>query len=138
MMPAISMTRSVLHQASKGILVMKQFLLSIYQPAGGPPPPEVLGKVMRDLDVVNQEIKAAGAWVFAGGLPPVQIAKVARIKNGEVVTTDGPFAETKEILGGIYIITAPDLDAALDWGGKIARATTLPIEVRPFQERNET
>jgi hypothetical protein len=117
---------------------MKQFLLSIYQPAGGPPPPEVLGKIMRDLDVVNQEMKAAGARVFAGGLPPLHIAKVARIKDGKVIATDGPFAETKEFLGGIYIILAPNLDAALDWGGKIARATTLPIEVRPFQDRNET
>ena len=117
---------------------MKQFLLSMYQPAGGPPPPEVLGKIMRELDVVNQEIKAAGAWVLAGGLSPLQIASVARIKDGEVITTDGPFAETKEFLGGIYIILAPDLDTALAWGGKIARATTLPIEVRPFQDRNET
>jgi hypothetical protein len=117
---------------------MKQFLLSIYQPVGGPPPPEVLGKIMSDLEVVNQEIKAAGAWVFAGGLSPLQTAKVARIKDREVMTTDGPFAETKEVLGGIYVILAPDLDAALDWGVKIARATTLPIEVRPFQNRNET
>ncbi len=117
---------------------MKQFLLSIYQPQGEPPPPEVLGKIMRDLDVVNQEIKAAGAWVFAGGLSPLRIAKVARVKDGAVITTDGPFAETKEFLGGIYIILAPDLDAALDWGGKIARATTLSIEVRPFQDRQET
>jgi hypothetical protein len=116
---------------------MKQFLLSMYQPAGGPPPPEVLGKIMRDLDEVNQEIKAAGAWVFAGGLPPLHITKVARIKDGAVITTDGPFAETKEFLGGIYIILAPNLAAALDWGGKIARATTLPIEVRPFQDRSE-
>ena len=116
---------------------MKQFLLSIYQPEGGPPPPEVLGKIMRDLEVVNQEIKAAGAWVFAGGLPPLHIAKVARIKDGAVITTDGPFVETNEFLGGIYIILAPDLDAALVWGGKIAHATTLPIEVRPFQDRND-
>jgi hypothetical protein len=116
---------------------MKHFLLSIYQPADGPPPPEVLGKIMHDLDVVNQEIKAAGAWIFAGGLAPLPIANVARIKDGAMNTTDGPFAETKEVLGGIYIILAPDLDAALDWAGKIARATTLPIEVRPFQERKE-
>jgi hypothetical protein len=67
-----------------------------------------------------------------------RVAHVARIKDGEVITTDGPFAETKEFLGGIYIILAPDLGAALAWGGKIARATTLPIEVRPFQDRKET
>jgi hypothetical protein len=117
---------------------MKQFLLSLYQPAGAPPAPAELGKIMRDLDLVNQEIKAAGAWVFAGGLPPLHIAKVARIKDGAVITTDGPFAETKEILGGIYIVLAADLDAALDWARKIARATTLPIEVRSFQDRGES
>ena len=117
---------------------MTLYLLSVIEPKGPRPPPDFLAKVMRDVAVFEKEIKAAGAWVFAGGLPPLHIAKVARIKDGEVVTTDGPFAETKEILGGIYIILAPDLDAALDWGGKIARATTLPIEVRPVQDRKET
>ncbi len=111
---------------------MNLYLLSVYQPQGGTPPPEFLAKVMRDLDAVNREIKAAGAWVFAGGLLPLSIAKVARLKEGEVVVKDGPFAETKEFLGGISIVSAPDLNTALEWAGKIARATTLPIEVRPF------
>jgi hypothetical protein len=112
----------------------KRYLLSIYQPDGGTPPPEVLEKVMRDVEVVRRELKAAGAWVFGGGLQPQKIAGVARLKDGRVHFTDGPFTETKEFLGGICIITAPDLDAALEWGGKLARATTLPIEVRPFQD----
>ena len=90
---------------------------------------------MRELDAVNREIKAAGAWVFAGGLHPQSTATVARLQNGEVLLTDGPFVEGKEFLGGITIIDAPDLDAALGWASKIARATTLPIEVRPFQPR---
>ncbi len=116
---------------------MKQYLLSVYQPEGGPPPPEVLGKVMRDLDALNQQLKAAGAWVFAGGLHPPSTATVVRFQDGDVLTTDGPFAEGKEHLGGFTIVKAPDLDAALEWGRKLARATTLPIEVRPFQDEAE-
>ena len=91
---------------------------------------------MRELDAVNREIKAAGSWVFAGGLHPPSTTTVARFQDGEVLLTDGPFVEGKEFLGGITIIDAPDLDAALGWASKIARATTLPIEVRPFQARS--
>jgi hypothetical protein len=113
---------------------MKQYLLSVYQPEGDPPPPEILEQVMRDVDALDQELKAAGAWVFAGGLHPPSTATVVRPKDGDVLTTDGPFAEGKEHLGGFTIIRAPDLDAALEWGRKAAVATTLPIEVRPFQD----
>jgi hypothetical protein len=112
---------------------MKQYLLSIYQPDGDPPPPEVLEPVMRDLAVLNEELRAAGAWVFAGGLHPPGTATVLRPQGGEVLMTDGPFAEGKEHLGGFTVIQAPDLDAALGWGRRLARATTLPVEVRPFQ-----
>ena len=112
---------------------MKQYLISVYQPDGDPPAPEVLHEVRRDLDAVNQEMKAAGAWVFADGLHPPSTATVLRVVGGDVLTTDGPFVEGKEHLGGLTIIRAPDLDAALEWGRKLARATTLPIEVRPFQ-----
>ena len=114
---------------------MPQYLLSFYQPDGPIPAPEVLQRVMRDLDAINREIKAAGSWVFAGGLHPPSTATVARFKDGEVLLTDGPFAEGKEFLGGITIVDAPDLDAALAWATKISRATTLPIEVRPFHPR---
>jgi hypothetical protein len=110
---------------------MPQYLLSVYQP-GGPPPATVdLDKVTRDLNAVNQELKAAGAWVFVGGLHPPSTATVVRARGNEVLITDGPFAESKEHVGGFTIIEAPDLDAALEWGTRIARASTLPVEVRP-------
>jgi hypothetical protein len=70
--------------------------------------------------------------VFAGGLHPPSTATVVRVKDGETLMTDGPFVESKEHLGGFTIINAPDLDAALEWGTKLAEATTLPVEVRPF------
>ena len=112
---------------------MKQYLLSLYQPDGDPPPPEVLEPLMRDLDALNQEMMEAGVWVFGGGLHPPSTATVLRHSDGDVLMTDGPFAEGKEHLGGFTIIRAPDLDAALEWGSRLARVITLPIEVRPFQ-----
>jgi hypothetical protein len=118
---------------------MKRYLLNIYQPDGGPPPPEALAKIMRDVDAVNQEMKAAGAWVFTAGLHPPSTATVVRLKAGEVLVTDGPFAEAKEHVGGFVVIEAPDLDAALAWGRKLARTLSLdghdglPVEVRPLQ-----
>jgi hypothetical protein len=112
---------------------MKQYLLSIYQPDGDPPPPEVLARVMKDIEAMNRELKAAGSWVFAGGLHPPSTATVVRVKDGDALMTDGPFTEGKEHIGGFTIIKAPDLDVALGWGRRLAQATTLPIEVRPFQ-----
>ena len=116
---------------------MKRYLLSIYQPDGPPPPPAALEPIMRDVRAVRDEMKAAGAWVFTAGLFPVSTATVVRVKNGESLTTDGPFAEGKEHIGGFSIIKAPDLDAALEWGRKVAKATTLPIEVRPIHDDQE-
>jgi hypothetical protein len=122
---------------------MKQYLLSIYQPDGPPPPPELLEPVMREVDALNEEMKAAGAWVFAGGLHPPSTATVVRLRDGELLVTDGPFAEAKEHVGGFTVVKAPDLDAALEWARKLARALTLdrraglPIEVRPFQGEAE-
>jgi len=115
---------------------MTRYLLSVNQPDGPPPPSVDLKKVMRDVDVVIREMKAAGAWVFNGALHPAGTATVLRLQAGELLMTDGPYAEGKEHIGGICIINAPDLDAALDWGRKLARAITLPIEVRPFQEED--
>jgi hypothetical protein len=112
---------------------MKQYLLSVYQPDGPTPPPEVLDEIMRELNALNDELKAAGAWVFAGGLHAPSTATVLRAKSDEVVMTDGPFTEGKEHLGGFTIVRAPDLDAALRWGRRMAEITTLPVEVRPFQ-----
>jgi hypothetical protein len=112
---------------------MKQYLLSIYQPDGPPPPPEFLEPVMRNVHALTEEMKAAGVWVFAGGLHPPSTATVVKVRDGEMLTTDGPFAEGKEHLGGFTVIKAPDLDAALEWGRKLARVLTpLSIEVRPF------
>lgn len=113
---------------------MTQYLLTIYQPTGGTPPPDVLDDVTRKLGELNDELKAAGAWVFAGGLHPPGTATVLRPRDGDVLIIDGPFAEGKEHIGGFTIITAPDLDAALGWGRRLAEATTLPVEVRPFED----
>jgi hypothetical protein len=111
---------------------MKQYLLTIYQPDGGTPPPEVLGKVMRDVGALIQETKDAGAWVFNGGLHPPTTATVLRLQGNDVLLTDGPYAEGKEHVGGVVVVKARDLDAALEWGRRLARVITLPIEVRPF------
>ncbi|HWE91825.1 MAG TPA: YciI family protein [Pseudonocardiaceae bacterium] len=117
---------------------MKNYLLSIYSPDGDPPPPEVLDPIMRDINALRDEMKAAGVWVFSGGLNAPSTATVVRNRDGDILTTDGPYAEGKEHLGGFTIIKAPDLDAALEWGGKLARAIRLlPIEVRPFQDDAE-
>ncbi|WIX91272.1 YciI family protein [Amycolatopsis sp. DG1A-15b] len=114
---------------------MKQYLLSIYQPDGPAPPPEVLDGIAEKLDTLNADLKAAGAWVFAGGLHPPSTATVLRAADGGTLVTDGPYAEGKEHLGGFTIITASDLDAALAWGGRLADAVApLPVEVRPFRE----
>lgn len=109
-----------------------RYLLSFYQPQGPIPSREVLEPIMRELDVLKQEMKAAGAWVFAGGLHATSTSTVVRSRDDETLITDGPFVEGKEVLGGITIIDVPDLDAALAWAERYARATTLPIEVRPF------
>jgi hypothetical protein len=116
---------------------MKQYLLSVYQPDGPPPPSVDMDRIMRDVAAVRDEMKAAGAWVFAGGLHPAGTATVVRVEGDEVLTTDGPYVEGKEHIGGFTIVQAPDLDAALEWGRKTARATTLPIEVRPLQDEHD-
>jgi hypothetical protein len=113
---------------------MAQYLLSVYQGDGPAPGPEVLGPIMADLDVLNREMKQAGAWVFTAGLHPAESSTWVRDRDGEALITDGPYIEGKEHLGGFTIIEAPDLDAALVWAGKMARATTLPIEVRPIRD----
>jgi hypothetical protein len=92
---------------------------------------------MREVDAVNREIRAAGAWVFAGGLADPASATVLRLKDGEVLMTDGPYVEGKEHVGGLSIIKAQDLDAALGWATKLERAIGLPIEVRPFEGEAE-
>ena len=112
---------------------MAHYLLSVYTPADGTPPtPEELDAIMKEVAVYNQELRDAGAWVFSGGLEAPETATVLRLQDGDVLTTDGPYAEAKEYLGGFDVIDVPDLDAALEWGRKAARVIGLPIEVRPF------
>ena len=114
---------------------MPQYLLNIIQPVGEVPPPEFLEPVMRRLAELNEEMKAAGAWVFAAALHQPETSTVVRADGDGVLTTDGPYAEGKEFVGGFDLVQADDLDGALHWAGRIARITGLPIEVRPVIER---
>ena len=117
---------------------MKQYLLAVHMVEGEPTPsPEEMQQAYKDVDAFNAELQASGAWVFAGGLHPADTATVVRVKDGEVLTTDGPFAETKEQLGGFWVVKAPDLDAALALAARGAAACKAPVEVRPFQGEPE-
>ncbi len=112
---------------------MTQYLLSVWGVEGTPAPSDdETQKMFKDVGVFNEKLKAQGAWVFAGGLHPVTTATVVRVQDGEVLTTDGPFAESKEQLGGFWIISAPDLDAALALAAEGTVACQAPVEVRPF------
>ena len=115
---------------------MKQYLLSVYHPEDpqAAPPPENMQEIYRDVNTLNGEMKAADTFVFGGGLHPSSTATVLRVQDDEVLTTDGPFIEGKEHVGGFWVIKAPDLDAALTWARKATRACQVPIEVRPFQD----
>jgi len=117
---------------------MKQYLLSVHSVEGSaPPPPEAIQNIYADVAAFNVELQAAGAWVFAGGLHPPSTATVVRVQDGAVLTTDGPFAEGKEHIGGFWVINAPDLDAALALAVRATRACAAPVEVRPFQEETQ-
>ena len=114
---------------------MAQYLLNLIQPVGDPPPPEVLEPIMRELQAVSEEMRAAGAWVFAAGLHAPEASTVLKPQGDEVLVVDGPYVEAKEFVGGFTVVEADDLDAALEWGRRYARATGLPIEVRPVANR---
>jgi len=119
--------------ATEGMTTMKRYLISVYQPDGPTPPPEVLNKIMTDLEALTAQMREAGAWVFGAKLHPASTATVLRAQDGEVLLTDGPFTEGKEHLGGFTVIAAPDLDAALTWAARMATIIAgLSIEVRPF------
>ena len=114
---------------------MKQYLLSVYMVDGAEPPSdEDIEKAYRDVDALNQTMQSEGVWVFGGGLHPADVATVVKAQDGEILTTDGPFPEAKEHIGGFWIIKAPDLDAALAWASKATVACQAPVEVRPFQD----
>ncbi len=94
---------------------------------------EDMQRIVAQVDAFNQEVMDAGAWVFGGGLEPRNATTVFRPADGGASMTEGPYAKSKEQLGGFWIIEAPDLDAALEWGRKGALACEGPVEVRPFQ-----
>ncbi len=116
---------------------MSQYLLSTYavegQVAGAPTTPEEMQAFMERIIALEAEMDASGTFVFGGALHGPDAATVVRVSDGDVVMTDGPFAESKEHIGGFYVVNADDLDAALAWAGKVADATNHPIEVRPFR-----
>jgi len=114
---------------------MKQYLLSVYMVDGAPvPSEEEIQQAYKAVDEFNAELQANGNWVFAGGLFPADTATVVRAQGGDVVTTDGPFAETKEQLGGFWVIKCNDLDEALALAAKGSEACGNAVEVRPFQD----
>ena len=117
---------------------MTQYLMAVYMVEGEPEPTgDVLEQMYKDVDVFNQEIQAAGKWVFGGGLQPADIATVVKAEGGEVITTDGPFPEAKEQIGGFWIVNCADLDEALALAGRASGACRAPVEVRPFQDEPE-
>ncbi len=109
---------------------MTRYILSIIQPDGPTPPPEILDPILADLAKVNADMTAAGVRILAVGLTPASEAFVVRTGRGKPAITDGPFAETKEHIGGFTIIEVATLDEARDWATRLAAAITLPIEVR--------
>jgi hypothetical protein len=117
---------------------MKQYLLSVAMVDGAPArPPAETERAYQRVNELNADLQAAGAWVFGGGLQPASIATVVKEENGEVLLTDGPFTESKEHIGGFWVIEVDDLDAALSWAAKATRACGEAVEVRPFQENPE-
>lgn len=117
---------------------MPQYMLSVFMSETDAEIPEdVMQQMFKDVDVVNQELRDAGAWVFGGGLESADTATVVDAKTGDVLTTDGPFTEAKEQIGGFWIITAADLDEALAWAKKCTVACRGAVEVRPFQDEPE-
>lgn len=114
---------------------MKQYLLSVHHEGDFPTPePEVMQQMFAQVEAFNESLRQSGAWVFAGGLHPRESATTIRYKEGSTLVTDGPFAETKEQLGGFWVIQAPDLDAALELARQGAVACQGDVEVRPFQD----
>jgi len=116
---------------------MSQYLLSTYavegEVQGGPSTPEEMRTFMARVAALEEEMDSKGAFVFGGALHGPDAATVIRSNDGEMVMTDGPFVESKEHIGGFYIINADDLDAALAWAGKVVEATNHSIEVWPFR-----
>jgi hypothetical protein len=114
---------------------MPRYLMTVVEPSTGEgPTPEALDRIATDVDAVHRAMQDAGIWVFGGGLHPPATATTLRPEDDEVLVTDGPFTEGKEHVGGFSVVDVPDLDAALEWGRRLVRATTIPVEVRPFYD----
>jgi hypothetical protein len=116
---------------------MPRYLLSTHTVEGEARPPMADGEMrqfMTRIGALEEDMRSAGAWVFSGRFHGLDAATVVRSDGGQVLTTDGPFAEAKEHLGGFYVVEAEDLDAALAWGSKTAACIMRPIEVRPFMD----
>ena len=114
---------------------MTQFLLSVWHDGEYPAPePEAMEQMFAQVDAYNAELQAAEALVFGGGLHPASSATVVRSSAGGVSMTHGPYAESKQQMGGFWVLEVADLDAALAWAAKGAAACMGPVEVRPFQD----
>ena len=116
---------------------MTRYLLSVHTVEGEAREPmtdEEMQQSYKQVLLIEEDMKSAGAWVFSGRLHEPDTATVVRQSDGDVLTTDGPFAESKEHLGGFYMIEAEDLDAALSWASKVTEVIKTPIEVRPFAD----
>jgi hypothetical protein len=116
---------------------MPRYLLSVHSVEGDqrkPPSAEEMQHNWQQLQLVEADMKSSGAWVFSGRLHDAHTATVVRAADGEILTTDGPFAEAREHLGGFYMIDANDLDVALGWAARVTRCIGVPIEVRPFAD----
>ena len=114
---------------------MTRYLLSVWYPADRTAPEQdELAQITRNVTAVHEALQRESAWVFGGGLYDPTTATVVDARGGRVATTDGPFVETKEVLGGFSVIDVADLDAALAWGERMSEASTCPIEVRPLHD----
>jgi hypothetical protein len=116
---------------------MARYMLSVHSREGEVHEPmtgEEMQRSHAQLAVIEREMAAEGAWVFSARLHEADTATVVRVSGDEVLTTDGPFTESKDHLGGFYLIEAPDLDAALGWAARVTAAIKVPIEVRPLAD----
>lgn len=118
---------------------MPQYLLSVHMVEGEDayPNEEEMQQAFADTAALNDTMQKEGVWVFGGGLHPADTATVVKVQDDEILTTDGPFSEAKEHIGGFWVIKCADLDSALDWAAKATRACRGAVEVRPFQDEPE-
>jgi hypothetical protein len=118
---------------------MTRYLMSVCYPADSTAPTtEELEVIARDVTEVHRQLQDEGSWVFGGALHHPSTATVVKTRDGSPVTSDGPFIDTKEMIGGLSIIDVDDLDVALRWAERLSAATTCPIEVRPFMSDSST